>query len=407
MSHRAAARLAWSLWTLCAALDVAFLVLVTLDFSAPVAAPLLFESRASDAVFFLPLLAFPTVGALVASRRPENLVGWLFLGAGLVLAVAGFVFELAVHALIAAPGSLPGESLAWLSLWLYIPGFFLGVLLLLLFPNGRLLSPGWRTVGWLALGGLVVVCVGVALRPGPLDDPFELVENPYGIQSATGALNALFVTGWTLFLASSIGAAISLVVRFRRARGEERTQLKWITMAGAVVAVTLIGEAATLGRSETAVAITQVMIVIALTGIPVATGLAILKHRLYDIDLIIRRTLVYGVLSVFLAGLYFGVVLALQQVFSGFAGGSDLSIAVSTLAVAALFRPVRRRVQALVDRRFYRRRYDAERTLEAFSARLREEIELEALSAELRAIVAETMQPASISLWLRPQGGGR
>ncbi len=410
MSRRTTALLAWSLFALCATLDVAYLVLVALDYSAPVAAPLLFESRAADAVGFVPLLAFPTVGALIASRRPENIVGWLFLGAGLFLTGGVFAFELGVHALIAAPGSLAGgETMAWLSLWLYVPGFFLGgVFVLLLFPNGRLLSPRWRPFASLALLGLVIGCVGVALRPGPLDDePFKFVENPYGVERTNGILDAFYGIGWAVFFASSALAAIALIARFRRAHGEERAQLKWITAAGALAAVSFLLEVPASAISEDAVAITQVLIVIALTAIPVATGLAIFKYRLYEIDLIIRRTLVYGVLTALLAGAYFGIVLALQQVFSSFAGGSDLAIAISTLAVAALFRPVRSRIQALVDRRFYRRRYDAEQTVEAFNARLREEIDLDALCGELQAVVRNAMQPAHLSLWIRADDNGR
>jgi hypothetical protein len=214
------------------------------------------------------------------------------------------------------------------------------------------------------------------------------------------------VGGWFVLVLGFVLGAAALVVRYRRAGAVERQQLKWVASTGVLFAATFAVEGfAQDSESGVLAEVVGTVSVAALAAIPVAAGFAILRYRLYDIDVVIRRTLVYGVATAALAGLYFGFVLALQQVFSGFAGGSDLAVAVSTLAVAALFGPARRRLQHAVDRRFYRRRYDAQRTLEAFSASLREEIDLHALSGELRRVVEETMQPAHVSLWLRDRAG--
>jgi hypothetical protein len=263
-----------------------------------------------------------------------------------------------------------------------------------------LLSRRWRPIAWVGVAGLVLIAIGFALAPGPLEDsPFAKFESPVGIDS--GVVDVLATGGFFPWFLSFIAAAISLVVRYRRGGAEERRQIRWIVGAALLFVASFVASAAVWDQSGAAASIVATLNLIALTGIPVATGIAIFRHGLYDLDVIIRRTLVYGVLTAGLAGLYFGIVLALQEAFSSFAGGSDLAIAGSTLAVAALFRPGRRRIQALVDRRFFRRKYDAQRTLNAFSARLRQEIDLEALRHELLAVVDETMQPAGVSLWLR------
>jgi hypothetical protein len=321
-------------------------------------------------------------------------------GVALLWAVSG-VADIGTEIASVRPESLPvPEGLAWLSEWVWIPGLALGAIFLpLLFPDGRPVTRRWRFVVWFAAAAMVLSLLGEALRPDRLTGGFA---NPVGVD-APGLLSAARVAGTVLLLVSVAAALLSLAVRFRRARGVERQQLKWFVYAVAPLApafallgLDFAGVGTNLGNIGWGAALVTLLVIV-----PVGTAIAILRYRLYDIDLIIRRTLVYGVLSGLLAGGYFGIVLALQQVFSGFAGGSDLAIAVSTLAVAALFRPVRSRIQALVDRRFYRAKYDAQRTLEAFSARLRDEIDLEALTGELRAVVQETIQPAHVSLWLR------
>jgi hypothetical protein len=244
------------------------------------------------------------------------------------------------------------------------------------------------------------------LGPGELDH-FESVKNPFAIESADALLEQIANVGLVLGFATLLASASSLVLRFRRSRGLERQQLKWVAAAAALPAAGLVSGPALFWWIPAIEGVWEPVFLLVLAAIPITAGIAILRYRLYDIDLIVRRTLVYGVLTASLAGLYFAIVIALQQVFSGFAGGSDLAIAGSTLAVAALFRPARRRIQELVDRRFYRRKVDAQRTLEAFSARLRREIDLDSLSAELRAVVRETMQPAHVSTWLRTPEASR
>jgi hypothetical protein len=383
-----AARIApLALWTLSLALAAAGVVFAALN--------------GRDPSIILPILGFASVGALLVSRRPENAIGWIFSAAGLGIALAWLSAEYATRALVERPGSLPGGLwLAWLSEWLFAPAFYCaGVLLLLLFPSGRPLSPRWRYVVWATAVVAALLAAALALQPNFFTPPFDSFENPVGVDLG-GLFEGLAAATWLASLVSLVLACVALIIRFRRSGRTQRQQIKWVTTVGVfALAAQLAGNLAyDEGIAED---ITAVIAFVGVSAIPVATGIAIFRYHLYDIDLIIRRTLVYGVLSVLLAGLYFGIVLALQQVFSSFAGGSDLAIAVSTLAVAALFRPVRRRIQGIVDRRFYRAKYDAHRTLESFSARLRDEVDLEVLSVELRAVVQETMQPAHVSLWLR------
>jgi hypothetical protein len=240
--------------------------------------------------------------------------------------------------------------------------------------------------------------VGYALRPGKLDEPFERIVNPFGVASVE-LMEELVGLGWILSVVSVALGAVATIVRLRRSRGHERQQLKWIGLAGAVVGLVLVVNLITFPLEVHGVDQLRLVIVgLAFTGFPVAAGVAILRYRLYDIDVVIRRTLIYGALTATLAGAYVGSVLLLQVVLSP---DSDFAIAGSTLAVAALFRPASSRIQALVDHRFYRRKYDAAQTIEAFGVRLRDEVELDALSAELGGVVRETMQPAHVSLWLK------
>jgi hypothetical protein len=273
-------------------------------------------------------------------------------------------------------------------------------LLLLLFPDGRPPSPRWRPVLWLVLGTAVLGSVHVALKPGTLNTEMLPAANPAGIESLSGLFDVVNGVLIVPFAVALILSAASVIVRFRRSRGEERLQMKWLAFAaGLLIAAFLVGilVLVSFGYEDAGGGLVGA----ALAVVPVAIGIAILRYRLYEIDRVISRTLVYGLLTVVLGGAYAGLVLAGQWAFSSFAGGSDLAIAVSTLVVAALFLPLRRRIQGVVDRRFYRRRYDAQRTLDAFGSRLREQVELGALAADLRGVVDETMQPAHVSLWLR------
>ena len=397
VSRPAAARLAWSFCAVCFALTGVALVFSALDFGAT-------DSATTDwtyDVIEVLLLAYPTVGALVASRYPKNPIGWIFCGVGVSFAVTNAAQGYAVHGLIAQPGSLPGAAdMAWLSEWLFIPALILAAtFLLLLFPTGKLPSRRWRPVAVVAgLGTLGISTLG-ALAPGPFTDaPFTSVANPLGVGALESVVGPAFAVLFLITLGCGLAAAISLVVRFRRATGVERVQLKWIAYAGALLVPLFIGTGAAPHRLQTLV---QLSTLIAVATLPIATGIAILRYRLYEIDRIISRTLVYGALTVILGAAYAGLVLVGQALFSSVAGGSHLAVAASTLVVAALFLPARSRVQGFVDRRFYRSRYDAARTLEAFGARLRDQVKLEALKAELAAVVGETMQPAHAGVWLR------
>ena len=394
-------RLARSLWIASALTVAAASVLFVLSAAAPV------EGRDRPPLALLPaivlaVLAFSTVGALVASRQPRNAIGWILNAVGLTVGVAFLSAGYADYTLLVNPGSLPaGQIVAWLLSWLYVgPVLLAPALLFLLFPDGRPQSPRWRPVVWLALGSAVVGMVGLAFRPGPLDyDP--PVENPLAVAGPVGdALALAAAAGQGLTLAALFAAVASMALRLRRAGGEERAQLKWIAYAASLVAVAFaasaFGPVQGLGGD-----LLWLAAFLAFMGIPMAAGVAILRYRLYDIDLVIRRTLVYAGLTATLAGAYLGLVLLLQLLLSPLTADSGLAIAASTLSVAALVRPARARFQGAVDRRFYRRRYDAARTLEAFAGRLREELDLEALGADLRGVVRETVQPAHVSLWLR------
>jgi len=387
-------------WTPSAALLVTGLVFMALTFASGSGQ----SSRAAESLIFFSLAAVVLpVGALVASRRPGNPLGWVFAATSFFWALGFAGAEYGIYAILADPGALPGGAIgAWFTYWFWLPGVGLPVtVLLLLFPDGRLPSRRWRPVLWLAGLGIAIGSAGGALNPGVIDaDGFGALENPFGVDS--GPVEIVGNVCIAVTAACGLLSIASLVVRFRRAAGEVRRQLKWVLKAFVVCAMLIMVGFGTFDRAWG-----SALLLLGIAGLPVSTGIAILRHGLWDIDVIVRRTLVYGAVSAPLAGLYFGIVIGLQQVFSSFAGGSDLAVAGSTLAVAALFRPARNRAQALVDRRFYRRRYDAQQTLEAFSARLREQIDLEALAGELTGVVRDTMQPAHVSLWLRGPGGSR
>jgi hypothetical protein len=386
VSARVAGRLAWGLAATSALLFAAAMALYGAGTGAD----------SGRVLSLLIILGFSGVGALVASRQPGNAIGWIFCGAALLggalgtLAHAYAWYWLDGHTAsegLAKAGASYG-SLSWIPLVL-VPITFL----LLLFPDGRLLTPRWRPVAWCAALGIVGAFVSTGLTPGPLED-FPEIQNPFGIHS--GLRDALEGLSFLLLLIGLVGAPLSLYLRLRRASGQQREQIKWLVWAGAVAVVTFVIGVA--GYDVWGEAISNVAILLSVLGLAVATAIAILRYRLYDIDVVINRTLVYAVLTATLAGAYLASVLLLQLVLSP---SSDLAIAGSTLAVAALFQPARRRIQAAVDRRFYRRRYDATRTLERFGGALRDEVDLDSLGAELRGVVAETMQPAHVSLWLR------
>ena len=394
MSARTAARLGWSLFALSVLLLVPALVL---NLRRPQYAHLNFTT--GELLGELVFVLFAWFGALIVSRRPSHPIGWLLCAFGLANGLAAFAAEYAIYGLVSHPGAAPGAAaLAWVTSWLFAVDLALLTALLLLFPSGHPPSPRWRWVLWLASVGNGLIVIG-ALALWPLRGVALLQTN--GPAEPGGVLAELGIVGFWAALLALLVAGASLVVRFRRARGVERQQLKWLLYA---VVIAILGvPLLSLAPSRTPELAADLASVLLIALIPVAVGLAILRYRLYDIDRLINRTLVYGLLTALLAGVYALVVLVLGQLFGGFGTNPpSWAIAGATLAVAALFQPARRRIQQVVDRRFNRRKYDAAKTIEAFSARLREQIDLDTMSAELLAVADQTMQPMTTSLWLRP-----
>jgi hypothetical protein len=402
MSRRPASWLAWSLWTVSLASAVVSVVFRYSNPGAPKAIsqePLVF-----DVWFLLVSLAFATVGAIVASRQPKNAIGWIFCALGVCNSLAVASQGYAIYALLTRPAHLAGGAVAnWLSSLLAGPIVFaMFALVLLLFPDGRPLSRRWRAVVWLDLAAIVLI-FAFAFEPGPLDTSLLDTNNPFGIEGADALLEAIGIIGLLLALVAAATGAVSLVLRLHRSRGVERQQLKWFAFAGALFCAAFATGPVlwTLPPSSGFAWIWTVLFLSAVSTIPVAAGIAILRYRLYDIDVVINRTLVYSALTLTLVGLYFGGIVVLQRVFVALTGQrSTLAVVASTLLIAAIFNPLRWHIQDFIDRRFYRKNYDAARTLEAFSARLRDETDLERLNSDLLSVVRETMQPEHVSFWL-------
>lgn len=389
MTDRFYSRLAWSLWALTAVL---LLAMVSLSIGR--------EPLFDTLLYGLLWISLATVGALVASRHPRNPIGWMFCGLALYGAFGG---SAAGWGYLAAERGLPaGELGEWIVLWSWIGDLMVWTIVLLLFPDGRLPSRRWRFVPWIAVAGCALALPGQALNPN-LDEEFTGGTNPLAVEGIPTDL--VYGIGMALLLAALLAAIVSLVVRFRRAGSVERQQLKWFVLAAGCICVLMPFAVAFWYESV----LVQVAFALAINGLPIAAGIAILRHRLYDIDIVINRTLVYGALTASLALVYLGSVVLLQRLFVALTGeGSQLAIVASTLIIAALFGPLRRRIQDFIDRRFYREKYDAARTLEAFSARLRSETELESLRGDLVSVAHETVRPAHVSLWLRePERGSR
>jgi len=391
--------MAWSLMALSVALLVGGFALSLAASSTVSDRPFGGETGDSSVVAnLLTLLPFSVVGAIIASRHPRNTIGWLFCSVGVTIGLNSFAGDYAEFWLASGFGmSGLGETAAWFSSWLWIVLALLPTsLLLLLFPDGRLPSPRWRPVARGAALGIAGSVVGYALRAGPLED-FPQIANPYGVDSPI--VGMVGVAGSIVAAGSLVASAVSLIVRLRSVRSEQRQQIKWLAYGGAVVVCGVCVGGLTILWS---VPVSIVIMSISLLGLPVFTGIAILRHRLYDIDIIINRTLVYGSLTATLVALYFGGIVLLQRLFVLLTSQqSTLAVVASTLLIAALFTPLRRRIQSFIDRSFYRRKYDAAKTLEGFSMKLRDETDLEALSDDLVGVVRETMQPAHVSLWLR------
>jgi hypothetical protein len=381
ISFRAASWLAWSLCAAILLILASSLLLIVLGWSTPL--PKGWTPWRDQALSVFGVLGAPILGGIVASRRPESPYGWLWLGFGLSLALVQLSEPYAAYSLIAEPGSLPASRAA--SGLLEGLGFVVAItllpFLLLLFPTGRVPSQRWRPVAWIVLAA---GATGVTLGPFLSEDSVLIIA-----------------VVMTLIIASGL-SALSLVVRYRGASGIERQQLKWFAFAAVLLVAVPIADLLGLHRLLGNGLLWTLLENVTLTGLYVAVGIAILRYRLYEIDLIINRTLVYGSLTVMLVTLYFGTIVVLQRLFVALTGEqSTLAVVASTLIIAALFNPLRRRIQSFIDRRFYRSKYDAIKTLEDFSVKLKDETDLQALNSDLVGVVRETMQPAHVSLWLR------
>jgi hypothetical protein len=389
-------RLAWATWavTLLGTAIGASLLVANRTTAVP-ASPLGYNGSWSFAALTFTALAFASVGALMASRRPRNAIGWIFCGAGILATAELLGSQYAIYGLLTQPGSVPRPELgAWLFEWTgFVAACLTATFVLMLFPDGRLPSPAWRPLPWLTGVGVVLATSVFAFRPGPLLLSV-FVENPLGIGAAQGTVITIGLLGIVIVLGALVLSIASLVVRYGRARVGERQQIKWIAYVAGIHAVAFVIFVLLLQSAPALVAL-------AASAIPIATGIAILRHRLYDIDVLIHRTVVYGATSAAIAVTFFAGILALQALLRPLTSGSELAIAASTLVSFALFQPIRRRVQDEVNRRFDRSRYDAARTLDAFADQLRDEVDLDALRDDLLGAVRQTMAPAHTSLWLR------
>jgi hypothetical protein len=396
MKERSAARLAWVV--LCC---IVLLVVAVLAISV--------ETGSGVDGFSIASLSFPIVGALIASRQPRNTLGWILLGVGVGWGFGAMLDIYAWYGLEVNPGSLPrpGVVLALNEpMWVPLIGL-MGTFLILLFPDGRLPSPGWRPWAWLCALAMILSFIAILIQPGSFTDSgYPDVRNPLGMEGLRPFIGfALLVI--PLIPICIVGCAVGLIRRFRRSRGQEREQMKWLAAAAGIVAVVylvmmMLSLPGLVGREPPPwVDKLDTIGVYAFVLLPLAIAVAIFRYRLYDIDLLINRTLVYGTLTAALTAAYLITTTVLQTLLRPLVGQSDLAVAGSTLVVAGLFRPSRARIQAFIDRRFYRNKYDAARTLGRFSARLRDEVDLDALTGELLELVGDVMQPRQVSLWLK------
>jgi len=391
MRPRTAARIGWSIVAFAVILSVAGLAMAVAGGWGGVNSP--------SALGMVAILCVTSsvVGALIVPREAANPIGWLFCGLGAFVAAA---LLLGGYAEVAPADATrgAGQLAAWVGNWAYVAIPPIAIFVPLLFPDGRLLTPRWRPVAWCGAVGTAAYGIGVACTPGPLGD-YPWIENPCAIDGALAT--TLRLGGLTLVAIAFAAATVSVAVRYHRADDLRRQQIKLLAAAAGAVAASAVAGAILREFGETFLG--GGLLLFGFLAIPLGVAVAMLRYRLYDVDRVISRSLTYAFVTVTLGAVYVGLVLAGQALFSEVAGGSNLAIAVSTLVVAALFLPVRRRGQGFVDRRFYRRRYDAQRTLEAFAARLREQVELDGLRTDLQGVVAQAMQPAHVSVWLRDE----
>ena len=391
-------RSGWLLWAATLVIAAVGLALLVWDWPTPVPRGS-FGVRGFSGLW---AVGFGGMGALLTRRRPGHPVGWIFAAAGLVAAVDFATFEYALAAVVGHRGLPAGEYVGWVQLWIWVPFIALiTVYLFLLFPDGRPPRPSWRRVGWLAGGFVVIEVTGLALTPGKVAS-LPVVRNPFGVSPAWVPLAAIG-PGLIGLLGCVVLAAWSLFSRSRHGPSVERLQIRWLAYSGCLVALTLVlltivSEILPLSAGITG-RVTEGGLMIAVLTMPVAVAVAVLKYRLYDIDRIISRTLAYAIVTGLLVGLYAGLVLLATEVF-GF--HSTVAVAASTLAVAALFNPLRRRVQRAVDRRFNRVRYDADQTVMVFGARLKDAVNLDSVTDDLAQVASRALEPAHVSVWIRP-----
>jgi hypothetical protein len=395
MSSHAAPRTAWATWVFSVALTALGPLLFALNLSHP--GVHLFDYWIENTIL---ALLFSTIGAIIVSRRPDNAIGWIFCAVGLLGGVRHLISQYVLFALLAEPGSLPGgEALAWITFWLWVPHLGLMVFVPLLFPYGRLPGRRWRWIAWCTVAVTLLGTVAAALSSVPLFAGLGPIQNPLGIE---GSWLGLILSG-TLVLwgALLLSATISVFVRLHFTTGIERQQLKWFAYAAAIAVSGAVLRNVLSVTADVSWAwwVGLVIVVVGLLVLPVAIGTAILRYRLYAIDVVINRTLVYGALTASLGGIYLGGVISLQYAFRNLTGeNSQLAIVASTLIIAVLFNPLRRRLQGFVDRRFYRRKYDAARTLEELGSTLRNATDLDTLTREVTGAIRETVQPNHVSL---------
>ncbi|MBI2724603.1 MAG: hypothetical protein HYX50_06020 [Chloroflexi bacterium] len=382
--------LAWTMWAAAVLFTAAGLLLLAASLDAPV--PDSWGFRGFTSLF---ALTFSNMGMLILSRR-ANTVGWILLTVGFASGLQVFAEEYAIYGLLWRPGSLPGAIyFAWYGSWIWaIAVSATAVFLPLLFPDGKLSTRSARVIAIAATIDLVLLVGGLALLRGPLNNsPFA--ENPFGIVDLDEATLILPLFGSMVVLA--LAATLTIVARYRRTRGAEREQIKWLAYGFGVLAVGMVISALTQQESK----LGQYALIGAMLAIPFTTGIAIRRYRLYEIDVLINRTLVYGATSALLGATFLAAVIALQALLRPLTGGSEIAVAASTMLTLAAFQPLRGRVQDGVDRRFYRSRYDAARTLDSFAGRLRNEVNVDQLRNDLLDVIGETVRPAHAGVWLR------
>ncbi len=364
----------------------------------------------NQVIFVIDFLAFCIVGALLATRQPKNAIGWIFCAVAFV-SVGAFFEQYAMYALVRRPGALPGATIvAWLSIWLGTLAWSTMLsFTILLFPNGRLPSPRWRPVAWFAAMSIALMTIGYGLAPGEITDRAPGLQNPFGLMAFPDLGRWLSIVEAPLTLSAFLASVVSLVVRYRWAHTVERQQIKWFVYATIILLfVSLLNGGSLLIFG---VVMPESFFGALLTLLPISVGIAILRYRLFDIDLIIRRTLLYTLISLILSLLYFGSVIVFETLLRQITGSgqNQLVTVLSTLAIAALFIPLHRRMQEVIDRRFYRRKYNAEQVLTAFGATVRNETDLQKLSEQLVLVVQKTVQPTQVVLCLQlpPKAGVR